>query len=48
MTMMMTMTVMLGVEKKERAKADAEKLGGWDPRAAFIPDTVRTTALFAH
>ena len=46
--MVMTMTAMLGVEKKEQAEADAEKLGGWDPRAAFISDTVRTIALLAH
>ena len=48
MAMMMMMTVMLGMEKKERAEADAEKLGGWDPRAAFISDTVRTIVLLAH
>ena len=42
------------LEKKEKrqAEADAEKLGddqgGWDPRAAFISDTVRTIALLAH
>ena len=45
MTMVMTMTVMLGMEKKEQAEADAEKLGRWDPRAAFISDTVRAIAL---
>ena len=46
--MVMTMTVMSGLEKKEQAEADAEKLGGWDPRAAFISDTVHTIALLAH
>ena len=46
--MVMTMTVMLGLEKKEQAEADAEKLGGWDPPAAFISDTVRAIALLAH
>ena len=45
---MMMMTLTLGVEKKEQAEADAEKLGEWDPRAAFISDTVRTIALLAH
>ena len=45
---MMMMTLTLGMEKKEQAEADAEKLGGWDPRAAFISDTVRTIALLAH
>ena len=36
------------LEKKEQAEADAEKLGGWDPRAAFISDTVRAIALLTH
>ena len=45
---MMMMTLTLGVEEKEKAEADAEKLGGWDPRAAFISDTVRAIALLAH
>ena len=45
---MMMMTLTLGVEKKEKAEAYAEKLGGWDPRAAFISDTVRTIALLGH
>ena len=46
--MMMMMMMTLGMEKKEQAAADAEKLGGWDPRAAFISDTVRPIALLAH
>ena len=39
-------------KEKRQAEADAEKSnddqGGWDPRAAFISDTVRTIALLAH
>ena len=46
--MVMMMTLTLGVKKKEQAEADAKKLEGWDPRAAFISDTVRTIALLAH
>ena len=41
-----------GISEKRQAEADAEKLGddqgGWDPRAAFISDTVRTIALLDH
>ena len=39
----------LEMKEKRQAEADAEKLGddqgGWDPRAAFISDMVRTIAL---